>query len=65
MNQPEDNGGLTACDADGALAAVDRAFAEPDCCRSRSAAWLEGHIHGRDGHTSERMAEVIEALVAG
>ena len=65
MNQPEDNGGLSVFDADSALAAVDRAFAEPGCCRARAASWLEGHIHGRDGHTSERMAKVIEALVAG
>ncbi len=64
MNQPEDNGGLTVHDIDGALRAVDRAFTEPDCCRARAAAWLDGHIHGRDGRTSQRMVDVIAALAA-
>ena len=62
MNPPEDNGGLSAHDADGALAAVGRALSEPGCCRDRAAAWIAGHVHGVDGHTSARMADVVAAL---
>ena len=62
MNAPDDNGGLTVFDAAGALAAVDRAFAEPGCCAERSREWLAAHIHAADGKTSDRMVQVIEAL---
>jgi hypothetical protein len=64
MNQPEDNGGLTAYDADGALAAADRALTDPGCCRERSRAWLERHVAGVDGHASRRLGDAIAALVA-
>ena len=64
MNQPEDNGGLSAHDATGALAAVDRALTEPDCCRERARQWLENHVDGIDGHASRRLGDTIARLVA-
>jgi hypothetical protein len=64
MNQPEDNGGLTAYDGEGALAAVDRALTDPDCCRERARQWLEAHVAGVDGQASRRLGDAIAALVA-
>jgi len=64
MNQPEDNGGLSAYDATGAVAAVDRALTEPDCCRERARQWLENHVDGIDGHASRRLGDTIARLVA-
>jgi len=64
MNQPEDNGGLTAYDAREALAAVDRALTEPECCRDRARRWLEDHVDGIDGQASRRLADAIAGLCA-
>jgi hypothetical protein len=64
MNQPEDNGGLTAYDAGEALTAVDRALTEPDCCRERARRWLDDHVEGSDGQASRRLADAIAGLCA-
>ena len=63
MNPPEDNGGLTAHDDTGALAAIGRAMTEPACCRERATDWLDRHVAQRDGATAERMTEVLRRLV--
>ncbi|MDD5308024.1 MAG: hypothetical protein PHU25_11940 [Deltaproteobacteria bacterium] len=60
MNPPEDNGGLTAFDAESALAAIDEALTKPDCCRERARDWLDRHIHAPDGRTARRMADALE-----
>lgn len=65
MLPPEDNGGLTAHDRDEALTAIDRALAEPDCCRERERDWLDRHLYMPAEGSSERMAAALERLVAG
>ncbi|MBN1609155.1 MAG: hypothetical protein JW940_21175 [Polyangiaceae bacterium] len=62
MNDPSDNGGLSAFDDDGALTALDRALAEPDCCRERAHAWVGRHVWRPDGHTCERLQQALRAL---
>jgi hypothetical protein len=59
MNEPTDNGGLTACSEDEVLTSVDRALTEPHCCEDRAAAWLREHVAGVDGRTCERFAGAL------
>jgi hypothetical protein len=59
MNDPEDNGGFTAYDAEGALAAISRALTEPESCAARAKAWLQSHMLPADGQRSEALATQI------
>jgi hypothetical protein len=62
MNDPEDNGGLTAHDADEALAAISTALTEPESCVVRAKAWLEAHVLPADGKRSKALADEIVQL---
>jgi hypothetical protein len=64
MNQPEDNGGLTACDAEEAEARIEQALTEPDCCRVRARDWLARHVARSDGQASRRLGDAIARLSA-
>jgi hypothetical protein len=59
MNDPEDNGGLTAHDAEEALTAISKALTEPESCVVRARAWLESHMLPADGKRSEALADLI------
>lgn len=59
MNEPTDNGGLTAFNADEVLAAVERGLLDPSCCEERAAAWIRKHVADADGHTCERFADAL------
>lgn len=65
MNDPADNGGMTAYDAEQALGAISTALTEPDSCRDRAKAWLETHMLPADGQRSEILADQIIQLVRG
>jgi hypothetical protein len=62
---PEEHGGLLAHDFDQLLAQVERALAEPDCCRDAAQAFLDEHMLGGDGRNCERIWETLQALVEG
>ncbi len=62
---PEENGGLMVHSVDELLAALDRSLDEPDCCRAASQRFIERHMAPVDGHTRERIAEAVLALVSG
>lgn len=59
MNDPADNGGFTAYDAEEALAAISTALTQPDSCIVRSQAWLESHMLPADGKRSAALAAAI------
>lgn len=59
MNDPEDNGGFTAYDAEGALAAISRALTEPESCRVRAKSWLDRHLLPADERRSKALADQI------
>jgi hypothetical protein len=59
MNDPADNGGFTAHDAEEALAAISTALTEPESCIVRSKAWLESHMLPADGQRSAMLADAI------
>src|SRR5690606_34320492 len=65
MNDPSDNGGFTAYDAEEALAAISKALTEPDSCRERARAWLEAHLLPADGQRSAALTEAILQFVRG
>lgn len=62
---PEQNGGLLVHDPDEMIAALDRAFEDPQCCRERARAFLDAHMLGADGHAAERAFAVLRELVCG
>jgi hypothetical protein len=59
MNDPADNGGMTAYDAEEALAAISTALTQPESCVVRAKAWLESHMLPADGRRSETLAGEI------
>jgi len=60
---PEDHGGLMAKDFDTLLAQIDQALDEPDCCRAPAQEFLDRHMMGADGKTSERVYGALRELV--
>lgn len=64
MNEPQDNGGLSAFDAPSTLAAVDRALSDPHCCVERARAFIDAHVAGVDGQTCERFERALAELGA-
>lgn len=64
MNDPHDNGGLSAENADAALEAVTRALAEPDCCRERSRDWLAAHVAAPPESAAARFEAELERLAS-
>lgn len=62
---PEEHGGLRARAFPELLAHIDRAIAEPDCCREQASAFVAKYITGADGRTCERVASYLERWVAG
>jgi hypothetical protein len=58
---PGEIGGLRAQSFEAALAAIDRALAEPSCCEELSRRFTDRYITGVDGHTSERITEYLRA----
>ncbi len=61
---PEENGGLLARSFAELLEQLDRAIADPECCRDVASDFLDRHMLGADGRNRERVWEVIEELVA-
>ncbi len=64
MIPPEDTGGMVAHDREELIEAIDRALAEPDCCRQTAARWLDTYVEGVDGRTCERIEAALEELVS-
>ena len=62
---PEEHGGLRARSFDELLAQVDRALAEPDCCRSQAAAFIARYVTRADGHSAARTAHFLERWLKG
>lgn len=62
MNDPRDNGGLTAVTANEALAAIDRALEDPGCCRERARRWLMDHVAFPEPSASVCLASELERL---
>ncbi|HWA15024.1 MAG TPA: hypothetical protein VG817_01230, partial [Gemmatimonadales bacterium] len=53
------NGGMTAYDAEEALAAISTALTEPGSCRDRAQAWLDAHMLPADGNRSKALADEL------
>lgn len=62
MNDPRDNGGLSASTDAEALAAIDRALTEPDCCRDSARRWLEEHVAAPEPSASACLRQRLEQL---
>jgi hypothetical protein len=62
MNEPEDNGGITAYTFDETLEGIRRGLREPDCCAERAAAWVGKRIFRPDGNSCSRFAEALREL---
>jgi CDP-glycerol glycerophosphotransferase (TagB/SpsB family) len=61
---PEEHGGLLARSPAELGEQLDRALAEPDCCRDATRDFLDRHMLGADGQNRQRMHEELEALGA-
>jgi hypothetical protein len=59
---PEHNGGLLARSFDEVMQQLERALAEPDCCRERSEAFVREHMLGADGQACARAFAVAREL---
>ena len=59
MNDPSDNGGFTAYNADEALASISTALTQPASCVDRAKAWLASHMLPADGRRSEALAGAV------
>ena len=64
MNEPEDNGGITAYTFDETLEGIQRGLREPDCCAERAAAWVGKRIFRPDGNSCSRFTEALRELCA-
>ncbi|MCP4676179.1 MAG: hypothetical protein GY854_11860 [Deltaproteobacteria bacterium] len=63
MNEPKDNGGLTARSFDELKAGIIRGLNKPECCAERSADWIARHVHQPDGKTAQRFFQVLRDFV--
>jgi hypothetical protein len=63
MNDPYDNGGLSAANVEQALAAMDTALTDPDCCKEKSQAWLRAHVAAPSPSAASCLAEELQRLV--
>jgi hypothetical protein len=59
--RPDVHGGLRASSFDQLLAQVDQALADPSCCEAASRSFVDQYIHGADGTTCRRIADVLQA----
>ena len=64
MTRPGDNGGLTTYDIWQTRMAVRTGLENADCCKKRAADWLERHVYGIDGHTTDRFVEALREFCA-
>lgn len=64
MNDPHDNGGLSAENAEEALDAVSTALREPDCCKEKSRAWLAEHVASPEESAAARFESELERLAS-
>ena len=62
MNDPHDNGGLTAENAEQALDAVSQVLTNPDSCREKARAWLAAHVSEPPESASARFEQELERL---
>jgi hypothetical protein len=60
---PSENGGLQAQSFEELLAQLERALADPACCRERSRAFVDKYIHAADGRTCERIRCYLERWI--
>ena len=65
MNDPKDNGGLSAETAEQALDAVSTALTDPECCRERAAQWLAAHVASPAESASARFESELERFARG
>ena len=63
MNDPNDNGGLTAHSVAEIKYCLEIAMADPTCCLDRSRRWIKRHVHRPDGQTARRFYEMLFELV--
>jgi hypothetical protein len=61
---PADIGGLRARSFEEALGSIDRALAEPDCCRELARGFTGRHLTAPDGRTCERIAGFVRRWLA-
>ncbi len=60
MNEPEDNGGITAYTAQDVIEGVQRGLDDPHCCEERAQTWIDGHVSTPDGRSAARLAAALE-----
>jgi hypothetical protein len=63
MNDPNDNGGLTAHSVAEIKYCLNRAIADPRCCLDRSRRWIKRHVHRPDGQTAHRFYNMLLEFV--
>ncbi|HEY6881838.1 MAG TPA: CDP-glycerol glycerophosphotransferase family protein [Polyangiales bacterium] len=61
---PDQHGGLRAQSFDALIAQVDRALADPDCCRTQARSFLQNYVTAPDGRSCARTEKFLEAWVA-
>jgi hypothetical protein len=62
MNDPNDNGGLSATTPAEAFVALDAALSNPDCCKRSSSDWLARHVSFPQPSASDCLAQALEQL---
>jgi hypothetical protein len=62
MNDPHDNGGLTAENAEQALNAVSEVLSNPESCQEKARAWLAAHVSDPPESASARFEQELERL---
>ncbi|MDJ0763462.1 MAG: hypothetical protein QNJ97_10775 [Myxococcota bacterium] len=62
MNDPEDNGGLTARSLVQLKDGIRRGLEDSECCAARSADWIARHVYKSDGHTAQRLIQALYNL---
>jgi hypothetical protein len=62
MNDPNDNGGLSATTPAEAFLALDAALSNPDCCKQSSSDWLARHVAFPQPSASDCLAQALEQL---
>ncbi|HNW82924.1 MAG TPA: hypothetical protein PKG52_08550 [bacterium] len=65
MNDPEDNGGITAWNLQGVADGIIHGLENPDCCREKSRSWIDRHIYKPDGSSAMRFFEVLQEFGGG